>query len=680
MFPAKLPVTGRGFRRARRFPGCPSEEMKYMEYTHRIEAERLSAIVAIQQELAAAEPDLEGILALIARQARTLTAAGGAAIELSEKGELAHRAGSGTIDPHLDVRLKTGSSLSGECFSSGGILRSDDTETDARLDRESARHAGVRSMIVAPLRRGPEVLGILKAFSTRPRAFGEGDVQTLQVMAGMASIAVTRAMEFEARRALVAEHTRALKGLQESEARFRALFEGAPIGIAIADPDGRIMVSNPALQEMVGYDEQQLLDTHFSERTHPEDADKDRTLYQELVTGKRESYELEKRYVRKDGQVVWGRLTRFLVQAPETGRRFAIGVVQDITDRIQAEEERERLLREVQAERQRLADVFNEAPSFMCVLRGPDHVFERVNDLYLKLIGHRKVVGKPVREALPEVEGQGFLELLDRVCQTGETYVGTNERVMLQRQPGQPLEERYVDFVYQPLRDQDGSITRIFVQGVDLTGRKRAEEALLEIREGERRRIARDLHDLVLQYLSGALQTIQAVQIEQQAAGSRENGLNEALKALRKAISGLRESIYDLRRDSGKPLVREVQSLVEYNRQLIPECELTLRVEEGFPQDVPEPVSRELLRIVQEALVNVRRHSGARHASVTLGGSGNELWVRVSDDGRGFDTSAAPEGTGRSGMRERALAIGGELEIRSEPDKGTSVAVRIPLA
>lgn len=650
-----------------------------MKTTHRHDAAHLSSIVAIQQELAAAEPDLERIMALITRRAQELTGASGAAIVLAEGEELVYRAGSGAVAPNPGVRLKIDGSLPGECFRSGEILRSDDTETEARTNRESVRQTGIRSMIAVPLHRGREVVGVLKVLSTEPNAFEERDVHTLQIMAGMTSTAMTRAMEFEARQTLADEHSRAQEELRESEARFRALFEGAPIGIAIADPDGRIVASNPALQELVGYDEQQLLDTHFSDRTHPEDAEADRTLYKELVAGEHDSYEMEKRYVREDGREVWGRLTRFLARDPETSRQFAIGVVQDISGRKKAEEERERLLREVETERQRLADIFNEAPSFMCILRGPDHVYERVNGLYLKLIGDREVLGKPVREALPEVEGQGFFELLDHVYQTGETFVGTGERVMLQQQSGQPLEERYVDFVYQPLRDADGNVTGIFAQGVDLTERKRAEEALLEIREGERRRIARDLHDLVLQDLSGAVQTIQAVQIEHGPGGTWENGFEPALDALRKAVTGLRGSIYDLRRDSGKPLVRGVESLVEYNRQLMPECKLALHVEEGFPQDIPETVSRELLRIVQEALVNVRRHSGARRASINLGSSGKEIWASIFDNGRGFDTSATPEGTGRSGMRERTVAVGGEIEVRSEPNKGTSVTVKIPL-
>ncbi len=150
----------------------------------------------------------------------------------------------------------------------------------------------------------------------------------------------------------------------------------------------------------------------------------------------------------------------------------------NISPRKRAEEERERLLREVQTEQERLADVFQSAPSFMCVLQGPDHVFERVNDRYLHLVGHRDLLGKPVREALPEVAGQGFFRMLDGVYQTGEAFVGSEVRILLQRDPNRLPEERFVDFVYQPLRDLDGKVGGIIVQGIDLTDRKTAEEEL----------------------------------------------------------------------------------------------------------------------------------------------------------------------------------------------------------
>ena len=148
------------------------------------------------------------------------------------------------------------------------------------------------------------------------------------------------------------------------------------------------------------------------------------------------------------------------------------------TGYVRAEAERDRLLMELEAQRGRLSDIFRRSPSFMAVVRGPDHVFELANDRYYELVGHRDLIGRPARQALPEVEGQGFFELLDRVYATGEPFVGAESRLLVRRRPGEPLDERVVEFVYQPTRGPDGVVTGIFAHGVDLTDRKRAEEQL----------------------------------------------------------------------------------------------------------------------------------------------------------------------------------------------------------
>ena len=126
-------------------------------------------------------------------------------------------------------------------------------------------------------------------------------------------------------------------------------------------------------------------------------------------------------------------------------------------------------------ERDRLRQMFEQAPGFMAMLSGPDHVFELTNAAYMQLSGHRDVLGLPVRVGLPELAGQGFYELLDQAYATGEPFVGQGVRVLLQRQPQAEPEERFVDLVYQPVRDPDGAVIGIFVEGSDVTGRVRAE-------------------------------------------------------------------------------------------------------------------------------------------------------------------------------------------------------------
>ena len=125
--------------------------------------------------------------------------------------------------------------------------------------------------------------------------------------------------------------------------------------------------------------------------------------------------------------------------------------------------------RRLQDERNRLLDIFMQAPGFIAVLTGADHVFQMHNRAYAELTGHRQLDGKTLREALPEIPAQGFGDLLDRVRETGVAHEGRAVEVELARGPQGRLETVYVDFVFQPLRDGDGSVAGVFIQGHDVT-------------------------------------------------------------------------------------------------------------------------------------------------------------------------------------------------------------------
>jgi PAS domain S-box-containing protein len=156
------------------------------------------------------------------------------------------------------------------------------------------------------------------------------------------------------------------------------------------------------------------------------------------------------------------------------------GAVTEATEKVCAE-------RRNVAERQLLQQMFEQAPGIMVMLRGRDHVFELANNAYLQLVGRRELIGKTVREVLPELEGQGFFELLDEVHGTGEPFVGRGVSARVQREPGGSLEERFVDFIYQPIKNADGQVTGIFVEGYDITEAKHSVEALRPSEEFNRR-------------------------------------------------------------------------------------------------------------------------------------------------------------------------------------------------
>ncbi|HEU4630815.1 MAG TPA: ATP-binding protein [Gemmatimonadaceae bacterium] len=157
----------------------------------------------------------------------------------------------------------------------------------------------------------------------------------------------------------------------------------------------------------------------------------------------------------------------------------------------------------IHRERARLVALFDQAPAFMAVLKGPDHVFDAANAAYLSLIGRADVIGKPLLEALPEISDQGYRELLDRVYATGVPYVGREERVMLVRAPGEPPEESFLSFVYQPMLEPDGRVSGVFVQGIDVTAQVRARqeverlyESVKEANEAKRQFLAAMSHEL----------------------------------------------------------------------------------------------------------------------------------------------------------------------------------------
>ncbi|MGX9217001.1 PAS domain-containing protein [Massilia varians] len=178
------------------------------------------------------------------------------------------------------------------------------------------------------------------------------------------------------------------------------------------------------------------------------------------------------------GTVKWWEVT-----VSRVGHDGLLANSRDITGQVRAEAEREGLLAQLRGAKQRMEDVFRQAPAFMCVFTGPNHVFELENERYLQLVGGRSNIGVPLREALPEIAGQGFLELLDGVYRSGEPVFGNDVPVMLQRRPDAPLERRFVDQVYMPLRDPAGRVTGILVHGIDVTDRKLAEIELYESRE-----------------------------------------------------------------------------------------------------------------------------------------------------------------------------------------------------
>jgi signal transduction histidine kinase/PAS domain-containing protein len=239
-----------------------------------------------------------------------------------------------------------------------------------------------------------------------------------------------------------------------------------------------IMVYNDAYSVFAGNRHPSLLGTKVREGW-PEVADFNDNVMRVGLAGKTLRYRDQELTLHRNtrAEQVWMDLD-YSPLVDGDGRAVGVmAIVLETTAKVRA-------MTHIRHERERMAQMFGQAPGFMAMLRGPTHVFELANASYMRLVGDRPLIGRTAAEAIPEAAGQGYITLLDEVFASGTAYIADSARFLVRDEANNPLIERFVDFVYQPVRNQDGEVDGIFVQGVDVTSRvaaTRRRESLVEL-------------------------------------------------------------------------------------------------------------------------------------------------------------------------------------------------------
>ena len=360
---------------------------------------------------------------------------------------------------------------------------------------------------------------------------------------------------------------------------------------------------------------------------------------------------------------------------PRTFTADDVNFLSAIANVLAAAIERESAEAELRASEERFRTTFEQAAVGIAHV-APDGGWIRVNDRLCEILGYQRE--ELLQKTFQEVTHPDDLDA--DLVQAGQLLVGDIGTYSMDkryyRKDGSIV---WTNLTGSLVRDARGEPSYFISVLEDISERKHAEQAAREIREVERARMARDLHDGVMQDLSYSTASMGLIMLS--VEGTELKGrLQTSIDAVRSAAEGLRDAINDLRLegDEDRPLPELLGSLVEEARTMNPGCEVHFEVQDGFPSEFPGEDRVELLRVVREALTNVRRHSDAEKASVSLRTEGDDLIAEIWDDGRGLEQTNKAGGGSRS-MRERAVALGGVLEVGSERGSGTTVRLRIPL-
>lgn len=245
---------------------------------------RLNEIITTQYLLAKAELNLAEFMDLVVTRVARLTPATGVVIEMVEHDEMVYRAATGSLAAHVGLRLKRAASLSGLCVHTREVLNCIDSENDSRVDKAACRKVRARSMVVAPLFHAGEAVGVLKILSDCPASFGERDLQTLQIMAGLLGAAIGHQEAFERSRldleqqsvAMIAMENEAVhrrqveEAVRASEQRTRQIIEGSHDPFMAMNIDGILTEWNEAASRTFGWSRSQILGQRLDEMIIPQ--------------------------------------------------------------------------------------------------------------------------------------------------------------------------------------------------------------------------------------------------------------------------------------------------------------------------------------------------------------------------------------------------------------------------
>jgi PAS domain S-box-containing protein len=506
---------------------------------------------------------------------------------------------------------------------------------------------------------------------------------------------------------------KAIAELQESEARFRTIFENSPIGIALIGLEGLPLAVNPAILSMTGYTERELLGMSGLDLTHPDDRPAAVEQMQQLLSGKLDVIEVDSCFIRKNGQSYWVKQKISAVRGADGKIAYIVVMVEDI-------DEQKRMQAELRESEQHFRSVFENSAIGISLI-GPDRKPIAVNQALIDMTGYSaaELMQRTGREFSfqedIEIGNQEFWDVVEGrrntyqlekryVKKDGNIYwarltvagvydplgkllymVAMTEDITTQKEITQKLalqEAEYLQSLEMRVEERTHELSDANMRLVnEIEQRQRAENELAhkaaeEAILAERTRLARDLHDAVTQTLFSASLIAEVLPDLWEMNPEEARKSNEELRQLtRGALAEMRTLLLELR-PAALTQARFPDLIKQLSEAVIGRARIPVKLSVEGEYELPVDVKVAFYRIAQESLNNIVKYSRARQVEIKIELDYCNVHFEVRDDGSGFDqVQIKPTSLGMRIMRERAEAVHAHLDISSVLGRGTTVTV-----
>jgi PAS domain S-box-containing protein len=512
--------------------------------------------------------------------------------------------------------------------------------------------------------------GVLGIHSDKPRKFTDSEVDFVQSIANTIALAIS--------------NDKASKALHASEQRFRSIFEHAAAGMVTTDINGRFLQVNPKFCRLLGYTEKELHKLTVRDVTYEEDLEVTDTQFKQVARGNHKVFDLVKRYVRKNGKVVWGHTTTAWIYDFQSKPLYCIKLIQDITSAKQAEQ----ALRESE---EKFRTIVETAPSLILISNEKGkNIYVSPNCEEITGYSQKEILGR-VRWWIHKDDIEKARKLFDLAHKEGTGYKNFEYKAV--KKNGKIW---YASSSWNSMKDENGEVKGVVLETIDISEKKQAEKQLKKsreqlrqlsihlqsVREEEQERISRKIHDEIGQMLVGLQMNLswlsEKISPEEEELRRKivylQERTEESIDMVEKIASELRPRMLD---------VLGLKEAIRWHLQELKETTGIQSVYKFIPANISLDTNHStvLYRLFQESLANIVRHSKATRVTVSLKKDQKMLHFKIEDNGIGItrEQIESPDSFGIMGMQERVHNLNGEISIRGNPDDGTQIQIKLPL-